>query len=585
MDDTIDPVVPRPPDEAQKLLILIVDDDKTNRLILSALIKKLGYRITSANDGEEAVATFNQKQPDIVLMDVMMPVMNGYDASVAIKQSCKDKFVPIIFLTAITDENALAKCIEYGGDDFITKPYNSTIIKAKIDAMVRVRELYNRISDSKAEIEEHHNRLQLEHEIADTIFSNVSTPENLNIDNIRYFLKPMSITSGDILLCSRTPSGGIHIMLGDFTGHGLSAAIGAIPVSDTFYSLSSKGYSIGDIIYNINKKLKETLPSGFFCAACMIEADPEFRTVAIWNGGNPDVLIMTNGKLSKRVTSTHLPLGVLDNDSFDRSVEFIELDDGDQIYIYSDGVVEANNQNGEMYSQKRLESILTQNENSLPRFDSVNESIDDFCHNAEQSDDITFIEITASALDEYDASVNAANESNIPANHWQLSIKLESDALANTNPCPLITQSIMEIQGLQKHRERIYTIISELFSNSLEHGILRLSSSIKDNPQGFIEYYNAREAALNSLVDASVTINIEHYATDHGGRLVITLKDTGSGFDTDELTKRINDDTRAHGRGIHLINALCNQLTYSNDGKVVTAEYCWNDTQSLSDSS
>lgn len=564
--------------DEQKLLILIVDDDKTNRLILSTLIKKLGYQITTANNGEEAISVFNEKQPDIVLMDVMMPVMNGYDASVVIKQSCHEKFVPIIFLTAITDEKALAKCIEYGGDDFITKPYNGIIIKAKIDAMVRVRELYYRISDSKAEIEEHHNRLQLEHEIADTIFSNITNPESLNIDNIRYFLKPMSITSGDILLCSRTPSGGLHIMLGDFTGHGLSAAIGAMPVSDTFYNFSSKGYSIGDLVYNINKKLKETLPSGFFCAACLIEADPDFRTVAVWNGGNPDVIITSGGRVIKRVPSTHLPLGVLDNESLDRSVEFMELDRGSKIYLYSDGVIEANNCDGEMYTRERLELTLEEQNGTLSQFDNVKHSIDKFCYRTEQSDDITFIEVTANELDESSTSNSTSKISDVAANHWNISIKLESDALASTNPCPLITQSIMEIQGLLHHRERIYTILSELFSNSLEHGILRLSSSMKDNPQGFIEYYKAREVALSELTDAYIVINVGHYATDAGGKLVVSIEDSGPGFNVDDMNRKMTDCTHTHGRGVNLLNSLCDQLTYYDNGKKVTAEYHWNDS-------
>jgi len=575
-----DELAPSLPSESHctSLLVLIVDDDKTNRLILSTLIKKLGYRIISADNGQHAIDIFVEHNPDIILMDVMMPVMNGYDAAVEIKRLCGDNFVPIIFLTAITDENALAKCIEYGGDDFVTKPYNRTIIKAKIDAMVRVRGLYNSIADSKTEIQEHHNRLQLEHEIAETIFTNITNPNNLDNNHIKYFLKPMSITSGDILLCSRTPSGGMHIMLGDFTGHGLSAAIGAIPVSDTFYKLSSQGYSIGDIAYHINKKLKETLPSGFFCAACILEADSEFRTVAAWNGGSPDIIITSQSGDIIKIPSTHLPLGILSSESLDRSVEFIELTPESKIYMYSDGIIEAQNTRGKAYTQQRLEYSLRDIRVSGHPFSVIESEIVEFCLNAEQSDDITLIEVTALPFDSTDKNNAADRGPSISPNRWSLSIKLEADALKSTNPCPLITQSIMEVQGLSQHRERIYTILSELFSNSLEHGLLRLSSSIKDNPQGFIEYYNAREEALSQLSDAFISINIEHKPSENGGVLIIRLEDSSDGFIKLEDRHEPLLNTNSHGRGINLITSLCESLEYENEGRVAIAKYFWNGT-------
>lgn len=559
------------------LSVLIVDDDKTNRLILSTLIKKLGYNVASAVNGKEAIEMYTSISPDIILMDVMMPVMNGYDAAIEIKRICGEIFVPIIFLTAITDENALAKCIEYGGDDFITKPYNSTIIKAKIDAMVRVRELYNRIADSRSELQEHHSRLQLEHEIAETIFTNITNPKNLEIDNIQYLLKPMSITSGDILLCSRTPSGGMHVMLGDFTGHGLSAAIGAIPVSDTFYSLSSKGYSIGDIAFNINKRLKETLPSGFFCAACLIEADEAFRTIAVWNGGNPDIIITKKGGSPIKIPSNHLPLGVLNSDNLDRSVEFIELGENDKIYMVSDGVIEAQNSLGEMYTQEKLDSVLIDSQNSNNPFYTIKESIDEFCKDTGQFDDITLIEVTAKPLDNADNTFIENNDQALVPAKWALSMKLSAAALRQTNPCPLITQSIMEIQGISEHRERIYTILSELYSNSLEHGILQLDSSIKENPQGFTEYYNARELTLANLKKASIEISIEHHplSSNSGGNIIIVIEDTGTGFHISDNNDSLAENRNSHGRGINLVKSLCTSLSYSNEGTRVEAHYQW----------
>ncbi|MCU7940573.1 MAG: response regulator [gamma proteobacterium symbiont of Bathyaustriella thionipta] len=118
--------------------ILIVDDDKTNRLVLSAYLKKDGFTVVSAENGVEAIEVFQAEEPALILMDVIMPVMDGYEATKKIKSMMTDKFIPIIFLTAMTDEKALSECVAVGGDDFLTKPYNRTLLKAKIDALDRV---------------------------------------------------------------------------------------------------------------------------------------------------------------------------------------------------------------------------------------------------------------------------------------------------------------------------------------------------------------------------------------------------------------------------------------------------------------
>ncbi|MBM3226450.1 MAG: response regulator, partial [Candidatus Tectomicrobia bacterium] len=115
--------------------ILIADDDRTNRIVLSAMLKKDGHTVCMADNGTEAVDLFAQQQPDMVLMDVMMPDMNGYEAARQIKAMAGERFVPVIFLTAMTDEEALAQCIVAGGDDFLTKPYKRTLLKAKITAL------------------------------------------------------------------------------------------------------------------------------------------------------------------------------------------------------------------------------------------------------------------------------------------------------------------------------------------------------------------------------------------------------------------------------------------------------------------
>lgn len=297
--------------------VLVADDDIPNRLILQAILEKQGYSVLLADDGLQAVEVFQREQPDLVLMDIKMPQMDGYEATRKIKAISGDTFVPVIFLTATTDSEGLAKCVESGGDDFLTKPYNRVLLQARIDALLRIRELYNTVQQQRNELASHQKRLDRERQLAKRLFNNILETGTLDLPYVQSMLSPMSLFSGDILMAAAKPSGGLHVLLGDFTGHGLAAAIGALPVSSVFYGMTAKGYSIAEIVTEINIKLNIILPTDMFLAACIIDINPGSHTMSVWNGGIPSVLVYgeEEREIVRTVPPRHLPLGVTANDS------------------------------------------------------------------------------------------------------------------------------------------------------------------------------------------------------------------------------------------------------------------------------
>ena len=119
--------------------ILIADDNDTDRLILKTILTKSEHEVFAAADGLEAVELFKQCTPEIVLLDALMPNMDGYGAAIEIKKLAGEIMVPIIFLTSLREASALARCLEVGGDDFLTKPYNQVILEAKLRAFARMK--------------------------------------------------------------------------------------------------------------------------------------------------------------------------------------------------------------------------------------------------------------------------------------------------------------------------------------------------------------------------------------------------------------------------------------------------------------
>ena len=146
------------------------------------------------------------------------------------------------------------------------------------------------------------------------------------------------------------PNGNMMVLLGDFTGHGLPAAIGAMPLASTFYGMVHKGFSMSDVLREINKKLKTILPIGLFCCATMIDFNFRRKRIKVWNGGlPPGVIYRGSDHTVIPLQSTHLPLGVLHDKSFKDDVQVYELERYDRIFMWSDGIHEARNSEGEMF--------------------------------------------------------------------------------------------------------------------------------------------------------------------------------------------------------------------------------------------
>jgi PAS domain S-box-containing protein len=142
-----------PTEALPTLRILIVDDNRTNLQILQVFLKKLGHTTISGENGEQAVSLCAAQKPDLILLDIMMPVMDGFEAARRIRAQPSDRWVPIIFLSALDRDENLVTGLEAGGDDFMSKPINFVVLEAKMRAMQRMLLLQRRATESLQRIQ------------------------------------------------------------------------------------------------------------------------------------------------------------------------------------------------------------------------------------------------------------------------------------------------------------------------------------------------------------------------------------------------------------------------------------------------
>lgn len=200
--------------------------------------------------------------------------------------------------------------------------------------------------------------------------------------------------SGDLMLSAILPSGVLRVILCDFTGHGLPAAIGAIPVASIHNAMAQKGLPLEALMNELNYKLGALLPTGIFSCIAGIDFDETRTHGYVWNAGLPEVVLVSNkGEIKQRIRSNHLPLGVKGYSKEELLCEEINLEIGDAIYMYTDGLTEAENNQGEMFGQQNFEQLLTSEMNEDGRLIEIRNELGKFVGDVPPTDDISLVEI------------------------------------------------------------------------------------------------------------------------------------------------------------------------------------------------
>ncbi|MBF0296393.1 MAG: response regulator, partial [Magnetococcales bacterium] len=252
--------------------ILIVDDDPLARMHLDRFLKREGHATLLASNGQQGIELWREFSPDLILMDVMMPVMNGYDATRGIRaKGGSSGMPPVIFLTGVEDQELLAECLHCGGDDFISKPFNHVILRARLNAWLRRVEMAAKIAMDREAIEH--------------VILKMRQDDRFAPQAMRILMTPVETTTGDLVLSTLDADGAQLVMLGDFTGHGLAAAVCGPLVSDIFYGMVQRGFPPREILIAINEKIHDRLPVDMFLTACFLHLNRQAGQVTIYNAG------------------------------------------------------------------------------------------------------------------------------------------------------------------------------------------------------------------------------------------------------------------------------------------------------------
>lgn len=545
--------------DIQDIHILVVDDVAANRKLLSRFLTRFDWQVTEASSGEEALTLCRSGISfDLILMDILMTGMDGKEAVRHIKALNPKDFVPVIYVTALSSETAYVDALAAGGDDFISKPIAFQVLEAKIHAQLRIKALYRKLKESNQQLHSFNQHLVREHDLISLILEDAYQRSFKGAGAIRQYLSPFSRFNGDLLLSDLGPGGRYYLLLADFTGHGLVAAVGAIPVKQVFFKLAQQGISLVDMARELNHHLHHFLPSHIFCAAILIQIDLYAGQLFIWNGGMPDALMIDRGNGTRRsLPARHMPLGALTDDEFDAALDSLPLPLDAQLYLYSDGLTDAlmpdSPEAAEPYLLRLLEAPAAQ------RFDALI----DIVKRQKQNDDVALVEIDL--LRVQDLLPPQPTDETEPAMGCILPFRLEFELgpqqMRELDPVAIIVNSLCQQPRTLAHKDLLHTLISELYNNALEHSLLGLGSVDKSDTEAFMQYYQERQQRLEALEHGSITIQLEVKTTKSGTGVEILCQDNGQGFAKHPATGALLPQIQL-GRGFFLIRGLCEQVDY-----------------------
>ena len=282
--------LPRVVPDGAELIALLADDNPADQYLAQRILLRAGFTVELASSAGDALSLAQARRPDFVIADVTLAGFDGYALVAAIRAAYPDVYIPVIYVTGLADEDDLLRDITAGGDDVMCKPLNPARLCAKLAVALRLRELNQTLASQRDQLARYRAEMEHDMSIAKSIIDNLGSERSLTMPNVSYLLQPVETLNGDLIAGARSPAGAQCFILGDFTGHGLPAAIAVMVVHGIFTAMVSKGHAIEAIATELNRKMRQLLPRDRFLAAALIEIYPDSGTVSVWYGGMPEII-------------------------------------------------------------------------------------------------------------------------------------------------------------------------------------------------------------------------------------------------------------------------------------------------------
>jgi sigma-B regulation protein RsbU (phosphoserine phosphatase) len=331
-----------------------------SRKLLSKLLTASGYKCRVSKDGLEALELLCATPPSLLLLDFDMPGLNGAEVLRRLRSDSNPAVaqVPAIMLTAHGSEQSEVSCLQAGADDFVTKPVNAAVLRARIETQLRLRSMRRQLEHQNEELEEW--RRNLERDLAAARLTQQSLipqkPLALPGWDVAMCYRPVIQVGGDIYGWLRMKNGRILFWIADGMGHGAAAALLTTLAKLLFHHGSDEHDSPASIMAAVNHDFRSIFGARSFMTAMCIAVDPAIGTASVVGAGHPPLLVLHHNGSTRSIVSTAPPLGLLEQPEFAETA--INLKPGDAFLLYTDGLFRWSKDEGRRLTPQQLEKLL-----------------------------------------------------------------------------------------------------------------------------------------------------------------------------------------------------------------------------------
>lgn len=341
----------------------MVDDSEEWQHIMRRILTRGGHRVDSVGSGEEALARIRRERPDLVLLDIHMPGMTGYDVVATLRAESRFADLPVVLVTAQDRMEGLVQGFELGADEYLSKPFQPPELLARVSALLRVQGLQARLRQAS---EQDAAELSLARSVQEALLP-LPPPKRPGLA-LSAAYRPSSTLGGDFFDVVPLGDSGSGLLLADVVGHGISAAlITSFLKALVMLDRSSNVLTNPSLTFRaMNQALLDAFGDrGLFVTAVFLAFDPARSQIRFVNAGHPHPLLLDREGEVRPLEGGEIPLGILSDVDF--QVREVALGEGERILLYTDGILEQpHHASGEFLGHDRLRASLGRSRNLSP---------------------------------------------------------------------------------------------------------------------------------------------------------------------------------------------------------------------------
>lgn len=393
--------------------ILVVDDSRLQRKILSSSLKRWGYEVLEAESGEQALEITRETRPDLILSDWMMPGMDGLEFCRTFRDLPHEDYSYFILLTSKNDKAAVAEGLDAGADDFLSKPFVADELRARITAGERLVAMQRQLTEKNRMIADTLAELRGLYESLDNdLLEAKKLQQSLVRDRHRVFdtaelsllLRSSGHVGGDLVGFFEVSDTRLGVFAIDVSGHGISSALmtarlagylsSAAPSQNVALFRSCEGYEMrppASVVGDLNALILDEMETEHYFTMVLAEIDLVSGRIRLCQAGHPHPVVQRRTGEVLHIGSGGLPVGLIADATFEQFET--TLQPGDRLLLMSDGVLECPEPNGELLEEDGLTKMLGElhNVRGPDLLDAVMWHLADFAGADEFPDDVSIV--------------------------------------------------------------------------------------------------------------------------------------------------------------------------------------------------